>query len=139
MLCRLQTELPGSPRQHQRAEDTYTCPETAAKDLFFGHVGTKPEAVLELGFWLWPGGETGLTLVCRTRSATLFSADIPFRPCLDRGEGTCSPRNTPRKGLVWVRLPWSCLGRGTVYSHGLSLSEVGGGEVSHGVMVTNRD
>lgn len=36
-------------------------------------------------------------------------------------------------------VPRSCLGRSTGYSHGLSLSEVGGGKVNHGVMVTNGD
>lgn len=142
VLCSLhqRLELPGSHRQHWRVGDTYTHPETAAKDLIFDHLGTKAEAVLELRFWLWPGGEAELTLVCRTRSVILFfSAGVPFRPCLDRGERTCSPRNTPRNGLVWVRLPRSCLGRSTAYSHGLSLLEVDGGKVNHGVMVTSGD
>lgn len=63
--------------------------------------------MLEDGILPWK--ETGLTLVCWTRLAALFfSEDVPFSPCLGRGERTCNLRNIPRNGLVWVRLHRSC-------------------------------
>lgn len=45
------------------------------------------------------------------------------------------PQKQPGVGQATQTL----LGKEHTDSHGLSLSEVGGGEVNHGVMVTSRD
>lgn len=51
--CRLlqRPELTGSHRQHPRAGDTCSCPGSAGKDLFLGHVGTKAGQC-----WSWGSG-----------------------------------------------------------------------------------